>query len=67
MWKGDILLADTEELENMDASEIPARRLDAKEALMPNMVNIFILPIAEGTVKLSGRDRWLARSNFSRI
>ena len=32
-WKGDILIADIEELENMDASEIYLRRFDAKEVL----------------------------------
>ena len=32
--KEDIFVADVEELENLDASEIHARRLDAKEVLM---------------------------------
>ena len=31
IWKGDILVADIEELEQIDASEIDARRLNAKE------------------------------------
>ena len=31
IWKGDILVGDIEELEQMDASEIHARRLNAKE------------------------------------
>ena len=31
IWKGDILVADMEEMEKMDASEIHARRLNAKE------------------------------------
>ena len=35
IWKGDTMVADFEELENLDASEIHARRLDAKEVLMP--------------------------------
>ena len=39
----DILVADTEELENLDASKIRARRLNAKEVLFP---------IANGTVNL---------------
>ena len=30
IWKGDIFVADIEELESLDASEIHARRLDAK-------------------------------------
>ena len=35
IWKGDILVADIEELEHMDASEIYANRLIAKEVLTP--------------------------------
>ena len=35
IWKGDILVADIEELEKMDASEIHAKRLNAKEVLTP--------------------------------
>ena len=35
IWKGDIMIADIEEWEEMDASEIHARRLNAKEVLMP--------------------------------
>ena len=31
IWKGDILVADIEELEQMDASEIYAKRLNANE------------------------------------
>ena len=30
IWKGDIMVADIEELEEMDASELHARRLNAK-------------------------------------
>ena len=33
IWKGDILVADIEELEQMDASEIHAKRLNAKESV----------------------------------
>ena len=35
IWKGDILVADIEELEEMDASEIYAKRINAKEVLTP--------------------------------
>ena len=35
IWKGDILVADIEELEKMDASQIHAKRLNAKEVLTP--------------------------------
>ena len=35
IWNGDVLVADIEALEKMDASEIHARRLNAKEVLTP--------------------------------
>ena len=35
IWKGDILVANREELETMDASEIYSKRLDAKEGIFP--------------------------------
>ena len=37
IWKGDILVADLEELETMDASEIYFKRLNAKEVTLPKM------------------------------
>ena len=42
-WKGDVLVADIEELENMDASEIPAKRLGAKEVLTPQKKKRFYI------------------------
>ena len=33
LWKGDVLVADIEELERMDASEIYSKRLNAKELI----------------------------------
>ena len=35
IWKGDVLVADLEELETMDASEINSKRLNAKEVIFP--------------------------------
>ena len=35
IWKGDVLIADLEELETMDASEIHSKRLNAKEVPFP--------------------------------
>ena len=35
IWKGDALVADFEELETMDASEIYSKRLNAKEVIFP--------------------------------
>ena len=34
IWKGDIMVADIEELETMDASEIYSKRLNAKEVML---------------------------------
>ena len=64
IWKGDILVVDVEELEKMDASEIHARRLNAKEVLTPMSGEKIIVPIADGTVKLSGRDQVLRTSTL---
>ena len=44
IWNGDIIISDIQELEEMDASELHARRLNAKEVLTP--MNIF--PVAGG-------------------
>ena len=63
IWKGNILVADTEESE-MDASEIHAKRLDAKEVLTPMSGEKFIVPVANGTVKLSGGDQVLRTSTL---
>ena len=35
IWKGDVLIADLEELETMEASEIYSTRLNAKEVIFP--------------------------------
>ena len=35
IWKGDVLIADLEESETMDASEIYSKRLNAKEVIFP--------------------------------
>ena len=42
IWKGDVLVADLEELETMDASEIYATRLIAKEVIFPQEKGEFI-------------------------
>ena len=57
IWKGDILVADIEELENMGASEIHPRRINAKEVFGATKGWFFFtFPVADGTAKLSGRD-----------
>ena len=56
IWKGDNLVADIEELEKMDASEIHPGRINGKEVLMLQRGGHFTFPKADGTAKLSGRD-----------
>ena len=53
---------DIEGLEEMDASEIHARRLNAKEVLTPMKGDNFIFPVADGSVKTPGGDRRLKPS-----
>ena len=64
VWKGDILVADIEDLEEMDASEIQKKRLNAKEVLTPKNGEHILFPIADGTVKLSSRDLVLRTSTL---
>ena len=44
------MVANIEELEEMDASELHARRLNGKETSTPMKGENFIFPIADGTV-----------------
>ena len=52
LWEGDILIADLEDLEKLDASEIYPRRINAKETMIRQKGDEFICPFAEGTAKL---------------
>ena len=56
IWKGDVLIADLEELETMDASEIYSKRLNAKEVIFPKEGE-FTFPIADGRIKTPERDQ----------
>ena len=56
IWKGDILIADLEDLEKLDESEIDPRRINAKQVLISQKGDEFIFPVADGTAKFSGRD-----------
>ena len=62
IWKGDIMVADFE----MDASELHARRLNAKEVLSPQRSGNFIFPVADGTVKILGGGQRLRTSTLTR-
>ena len=47
IWKGDIMVADSEEREKMDASEIHAWRHNAKEVISPKIGESFEFPVAD--------------------
>ena len=66
IWKGDVLVADLEELETMDASEIYSKRLNAKEVIFPKEIGEFIFPIADGRIKPLGGDQDLRTSTSIR-
>ena len=65
VWKGDMLIADIEELETMDASEIYSKRLNAKEVIFPKEGE-FTFPIADGRIKTPGEDQELRTSTLIR-
>ena len=60
------MVADIEEMEEMDASELHARKLNAKEVLTPLRSGTFISSIADGTVQIFGRERRLRTSTLTR-
>ena len=66
IWKGDIMVADIEELEAMDASEIYSERLNAKEEIFPKQNGKFIFPVADGRIKTPGGDQELRTSTLIR-
>ena len=61
-----ILVADLEELETMDASEIYSKRLDAKEVIFSKEKGEFIFPISDGRIKTLGGDQHLRTSTLVR-
>ena len=64
IWEGAITVADIEELEQMDASKLHARRLNAKEVLTPMQGEKIIFPVADETVETPGGDRRLKPSTL---
>ena len=50
LWKGDVLVADLEELDIMDASEIYSKRLNAKEVIFPKEKGEIMFPAADGRI-----------------
>ena len=62
IWKADVMVADIEEMDEMGASELHARRLNAKEVFTPKKGENFVFPVADGTVTISGEDQDLRTS-----
>ena len=65
IWKGDALIADLEELETMDASEIYSKRLNAKDVIFPKQGE-FTFPIEDGRITTPGGDQELRTSTLVR-
>ena len=65
IWKGNILVADIEEMEQTGRIWTP-RPINAKEVLTPMKGEKFIFPIADATAKLSGGDQVLRTSTLIR-
>ena len=63
IWKGDTLVADIEELETTNASEIYSKRLNAKEVIFPKEHGKFIF---HGRKKFAGGDQELRTSTLIR-
>ena len=66
IWKGDVLVADLEKLETMEASEICSTRLNAKEEIFLKEKGEIIFPIVDGRIKLPGGDQDLRTSTSIR-
>ena len=60
------MVADIEELETMDASEIYSKRLNAKEVIFPKENGTFIFPVADERIKFAGGDQELRTSTLIR-
>ena len=60
------MVADIEEMEEMDASEIHATRLNAKEVLSPLRSENFNFPFSDGTVQIFEEERRLRKTTLTR-
>ena len=60
------MVEDIEELEEVDASELHARRLNAEEVLTPQRSGNFIFPVEHGTVKIFGIEQRPRTSTLTR-
>ena len=66
IWKGDVLVADLEELETMDASEIYSKKTQCERGDISQRKGEFIFPIADGRIKTPGGDQDLRTSTLIR-
>ena len=67
IWKGDILVADIEELETMDASEIYSKKDSTQRKQYFHQENgKLIFPAVDGRIKLSGGDQELRTPTLRR-
>ena len=66
IWKGDVLVADLEELETMDASEIYSKKTHCKGSNISQRKWKFICPVADGRIKFVGGDQELRTSTLIR-
>ena len=58
------MVADVEELETMDVSEIYAKRLNVKAVIFPKEMGQFVFPVADGRIKIIGGDQELKTSSL---
>ena len=65
IWKGDVLIAEIEEVETTDASEIFLKRLNSKEVIFTKQGE-FVFPIADGRIKTPEGDQELTTSTLIR-
>ena len=65
IWKGDVLIADLEELETMDASQIYSKKTQCERVIFPKQGE-FIFPIADGQINPLGGDQDLRTSTSIR-
>ena len=66
IWKGDVLVADLEELETKDASEIYSKKTQCERGDISQRKRRICFPIADGRIKTVGRDQDLRTSTLVR-
>ena len=66
IWKGDVLVADLEELETVDASEIYSKKTQCERGDISQPKGEIIFPIADGRIETLGGDQDLRTSTLVR-